>query len=323
MADFKLPDPRKTSGNVLGIGLLVGVGLLVYKLLLPFLLTIVWGTVSLAIGIGVAAVLLYILLSPTFWKRGRIILDSLGELCFKWFVEMNPFVILELQLTKTEEDIQDLRTQAEKLKGQEDKLSQSLEEEQHNLELAAEKIKLAKNRVTSNPNDYNAPLELESASNDWTNSKDFIDKVGPVKDNITKLVEFCDKAYTKAGYALKDAKNTLRKQRATYEAVTTGSNAMKKALRAFTGDPDMNKAGNMALEALKKDISNKVGVIRNSIQLTSQIMNERDLNDAAKVSLAVQKAEQINLDVSLQTSPELQRIPVPISAGNKYLQQLK
>lgn len=323
MAEFKLPDPKKTSGTVLGVGLLAGVGLLVWKFLLPVLLTIVWGTVNLAIGVVVAAVLLYILTNPKFWKRLKIILDTLGEILFKGFIEMNPFTIMELQVQKSMEDREDLREQAEKLKAQEDRLAQQLKEEDEALKLAAKKMEIVKQRIVNNPNDFQAPMELESASNDWTNSKDFIEKVAPIQKDISKLVEFADKAYIKSGYALKDAQNTIRKQRATYEAVTAGDKAMKKALRAFTGDPDMNKAAAIALEALRKDISAKVGAIKNSIQLTSQIMNERDLNDAAKVSLAVHKAEQLDLDTSFQTAPELNRIPVVATSGNKYLKQLK
>lgn len=321
MAEFKLPDPKRTSGKVLGLGLLIGGGLLLYKFLLPFLLSIVWGTVELAIGSVIAAVLLYILTNPTFWRRLRIILDTLGEILFRGFVEMNPFTIMELQLSKTEKDITDLQVQAEKLKAQEDHLNQELANEERALQLANEKINITKRRVNTNPEDVDASLELESATNDWSNSKDFIEKVGPVRDDISKLVVFVDKAYRKAGYALKDARNTVKQQRRTWEAVTAGSNAMKKALRAFSGDPEMNKAGAIALDALKKDISAKVGVIKNSIQLTSQLMNQRDLNDAAKVSLAVQQAEKIDLGKLEIKVPE--RIPVTQSSvGNKYLKQL-
>lgn len=332
MADFKLPDPKKGAGRVLGLGLLAGVGLMTYYFILPFLLTIVWGTIQLAVGIVVAAVLLYILMNPSFWKRLRIILDTLGEILFRGFVEMNPFTIMELQVNKSEDDREDLKKQTEKLKGQEDKLKTQLLEEEKIMKLAVEKIEICKKRVRSNPSDFEAPMELESATNEWNNSNDFIEKVSPIYHDITKLVSIVDRAYIKSGFALKDARNTIRKQRATYEAVTTGDKAMKRALRAFTGDPDMNKAGAIALEALKKDISNKVGAIKNSIQLTSQIMNERDLNDAAKVNLAVKKAEELDLDATFQvvssvlhSSPELSRIPEAskVSKNNKYLDQLK
>lgn len=313
MAEFKLPDPKKTYGKVTGMLLLGGFGLAFYYFLLPILLTIVWGTVQLVVGFVVLLFLLYILLNPTFWKRCKIILDALGEMIFSKFVEMNPFVIMELQIDKSDEDRKQLQIQCEKLKGQEAKLRQSLNEEKEALELAAKKIELLKPRIASNPSDFEAPMQLESATNDWSNSNDYITKVLPVHSDIVQLIIILDKAYVKSGYALKDARNTIKKQRATYEAVTTGDQAMKKALRAFTGDPELNKAGDIALEALKKDISNKVGAIKNSIKLTTEIMNERDLNDAAKISLAVQKAQQIDASFEVVSTtinnPEVVKLP--------------
>lgn len=329
MSEFKLPDPKKNAGRFLGICAAGGIGLAVYYYLLPFLNTIVWGSVELIIGCAILGVLGFILLNPTFWKRTRIILEALGELLFKWVIEMNPFAIMELQVSKAEKDREELKRQAEKLKAQEDKLRVSLEEEKEALQLAQEKIHTCKNRVAQHPQDYQAPLELESVTNDFNNSMSYIQNVTPIYQDVVKLVLFADKAYTKSEYALKDARNTIRKQRATYDAVTAGSSAMKKALRAFTGDPEINKAAATALEALKRDISNKVGVIKNSIQLTSQIMNERDLNDAAKVSLAVKKAEALSIDASFEVvtstlgNPNLQRIPETVYSKNKYLDQLK
>lgn len=326
MAQYTLPDPKKGAGKLLGLLILGGFGLLFYSFILPFLLTIVWGTVQLAIGAIVAGILLAIVTSKKFWVRTGIILEALGELLFRGFVEMNPFVIMEIQVDRAEKNREDLKIQIEKLKGQDDKLNQDLIAERKNIELSAEKMDLCKKRVAKNPNDYEAVLELESATNDWSNSKTFVESVTPVHSDIKSLVTILDKAYRKSEYSLKDARNTIRKQRATYEAVTTGSSAMKKALRAFTGDPEVNKAASMALEALKKDISNKIGTIKNSIELTSRLMNERDLNDAAKVSLALKQAEIIDADFEVLSSvpynKELERIPAQ-SRENRWLNTLK
>lgn len=325
MAEFKLPDPKNVSGKVLGMALLGVLGLVTYSYILPWLNTIVWGTVQLALGVFSAGVLGYILLSKKFWKRLGIILSALGELAFGWFIEMNPFAILEAQLSQSEDDREQLRKQCEKLKAQDDKLAGQLTDENQNMSLAAKKMTLCKEKLQIAPGDEEIGYQLEAASNDYTNSKDFIDKVSPISGDIKRLVSFADKAYRKSGYALSNARNTLSKQRATYEAVTTGSNAMKKALRAFTGDTEMNKAGTLALEKLRTDIAAKVGIIKNSIQLTSQIMNEKDLNDAAKVSLAADQVEKLNIDATFDYVAQLQELPgkVPVSQGNKWLNQLK
>jgi len=326
MAEFKLPDPKKTSGRVLGIGVLGALGLVVWYYLVPFLAAMAWNTVSLAVACVIVGILGTILLSPTFWKRMSMILQALGNILFGWFIEMNPFTILEMQLDKSEDDRQELFKQAGKLKAQEAKLKEQLDLENETMTLAAKKMEICKAQLRAKPQDENTGYELESASNDFTNSKDFIDKVGPIAGDITRLVTFADKAFRKSGYALKNAKSTVQKQRAAYEAVTAGSNATSKASRAFTGDPEMNKAADIALNKLKSDIAEKIGTIKNCIAETSSIMNERDLNDAAKVQLAADKIELLNIDQTFDYVSQVEmvgQIPTTVNQGNKWLDTLK
>lgn len=321
--EFKLPDPKKRAGNVLGVGLLAAAGLAGYYYLLPFLLTIVWGTAELIIGIVVTSILAYVVFSKKFWTRTKIILDTLGEILFKGFVEMNPFTILEMQVDRAEKDREDLKVQIDKLKGQEAKLIAQLKTEDENMKQAAKEMEICKKKLLSDPNNDEVAMLLETSTVNFSSSKGFIDDVKPIYNDILRLVTFADKAYRKSEFALKNARTTIQKQRAAYDAVTAGSSAMKKALRAFTGDPEMNKAGNIALERLRTDIANKIGTIKNSIQITSQIMNERDLRDAAKVARAADEVEKLNIDDKFEYSNTLTDSVIPMTqSGNKYVQLL-
>lgn len=309
----------------MGLGLLVGAGLLAWYYLVPFLVVMVWNTVSLAIGALVVGILGYILLSPKFWKRLNIILQALGSMLFGWFVEMNPFAILELHLDKSEKDREELFQQISRLQGQRVKLKQQLEAENETLKLSAKKVELCREKLARNPGDEQAGYDLESAAIDHNNSKDFIEKVGPIAGDIERLVTFAEKAHRKSGHALKNARSTVQKQRAAYEAVTAGSNAMSRALKAFTGDSDMNSAKELALRKLKTDIADKIGTIKNCIAETSRIMNERDLNDAAKVAMAADNIQQLNIDQKFDYVTVVEErgdIPVAV-AQNKWLDTLK
>lgn len=322
--EFKLPDPKKTSGKILGVAVLGAFGLAIYAWVLPWLIKIAWGTVELGIAAVAAFIVLSIVTSKKFWRRCSIILEGLGELLFGWAVNMNPWGILEAQLTNADEDRQELKKQCETLKAQDDKLTTQLADEGQAMALAARKMTLCRDRLAQNPNDEQIALDLEASSNDYTNSDDFIKNVSPIATDIRRLVSQCDKAYIKSGYALQNARNRLAKQRAAYEAVSVGSNAMKRALKAFTGDSELNKAADIALNKLKTDISQKIGVIKNSIQLTSRIMNERDLNDAAKVSLAAEQVEQLNIDQNLDFVAQIgdAGAKIPVVQSNKWLNQL-
>lgn len=324
MSEFKLPDPKKNSGRVLGLGLLAAGGLAVWHYLVPFLAAMAWNTVSLIVAVAIGAVLLMILMSPTFWKRMDIILQALGNLLFGWFVEMNPFNILETQLQESEKDRAKLLKQKERLQGQEASLAGQLEEQNRIMSTAAKKVELCRANMARNPGDEDLGFQLEAASNEFTNAKEFIDKVAPIKNDISRLVVFADKAHKKSGHALTNARNTLETQKAAYKAVTTGQSAMRSALRAFTGSPEMNNAADIALRKLKADIADKIGTIKTCIAETSKVMNERDLNDAAKVALAADNIEQLNLDQKFDYSSTLQdagQLQKPV--GNKWLNTLK
>jgi hypothetical protein len=320
MAEFKLPDPKGKAGNTLGIiaGLaLLGAG---YLYLLPFLLTIVWGTTELLIGTFCAVVLGYIFFSKKFWRRCKIILDTLGEILFRGFLEMNPFTILRLQVEEKERDIEQLKIQAEKLRGEETKLALELNNKKNIMLEAKEQIEIVQSKLKKYPNDEELQIQLETSANTFTNAKDYVDSVTPIYHGIAELGEFGNKAYRKSKALLANAKNTIEIRKQTYDAVTAGDNAMKKAWRAFTGDSEMNKSAEIALEKLRKDIGEKMGSIKQSIELTTRVMNEKDLRDAAKMSLAVKESKK--LDVQLDSIP-VGPIPVPVSLpasrGNKYL----
>lgn len=324
MENFNLPDPKKGAGKVVIAAMLAGVGLLGYYYLLPFLLTIVWGTVELAVGAIVAGIVGWVLFSKKFWKRLSIIGQALGEMLFSGFIEMNPFVILNLQLDKAEDDRRDLLKQSELLKSEESKLSSQLLDAQDKMRQAAKEMDICKDKMNRNPGDEDTSLQLESSSTDFINNKDFVDSVAPIVTDLQRLITFADKAYRKSGNALKNAKTTLSIQKSKFDAVTHGSNAMKKAMRAFTGDPEMNKAGDIALNKIRTDIAYKVGAIKSSLQVTSQIMNERDLKDAAKIALAADTADKLNIDQTFDYIPPVLPTAIPMSVqGNKYLDQIK
>jgi len=323
MSEFKLPDPKKTSGRVLGLGLLAVAGLTVWYYLVPFLAAMAWNTVSLIIAVVVGAIMLMIFTSKTFWRRMDIILQALGNLLFGAFVEMNPFNILETQLQNSEKDREKLFEQKKRLEGQEVGLAEQLDTQNRILTTAAKKVELCRANLAKNPTDEEIGFQLEAATNEYTNAQDFIQKVAPIRNDIARLIKFADKAYRKSGYALQNARSTLETQRAAYKAVTAGQNAMTRALKAFSGDPEMNNAADIALRKLKADIADKIGTIKTCIAETSRVMNERDLQDAAKVQLAADNIEKLNVDQKFDYVATLQDAGhIQNPTGNKWLQTL-
>jgi len=187
-------------------------------------------------------------------------------------------------------------------------------------------------RLAKNPDNFDSQLQLQTSSTNFSNAKDFIDQVKPLLNDITKLVDFTDKAYKKSGVELLNAKNTIKIRKATYDAVTTGSMAMKKAMGAFFGNSNLNNDADKALEVLRNDVAQKIGSIKSAISITNDVMNQNDLRDAAKVSLAAETALKFENDANFdypsatgtsQSSLKIDAGQISTSPDNKYLDFLK
>lgn len=329
-SNFEVPkgDAKKTWGTIMTFVILGGLLLLFYIYILPFLLSVVWGTVQLVIGIAVAIVLLMILTNAKFWRGIRYFSEAVAQGTLGWAIEMNPWNILNLQVEEAEKDRDQLRVHGEKLKAQETSLQLQLEENEKNLRQAQEEVKICQARLQKNPDDFDTQLALETSATNFNNAKDFIDGVKPVANDVKNLVIFADKAYRKSGVALLNSKNTIKIQKAKYDAVTTASATMGKAMKAFTGNTDLNSDADLAIQKIRQDVANKIGGIKSAIQITSQAMNAQDLKDAAKVSIAAQTATQLDVDNTFNYSDSLQTSAVKIEndkdgGKNKYLDYLK
>lgn len=305
---FEVPkwDAKKIWGIIMMMVVLGGLAVLFYIFILPFLLTMVWGTVQLVVGIALAIVLLMILTNPKFWRGMRYFSESIAQGTLGWAIEMNPWNILNLQVEEAEEDRDQLRIHGQKLKAQETSLQLQLEENEKNLRQAQEEVKICQARLQKNPDDFDTQLALETSSTNFNNSKDFIDAVKPVANDVKNLVVFADKAYRKSGVALMNSKNTIKIQKAKYDAVTTASATMGKAMKAFTGNTDLKSDADRAIEKIRQDVANKIGGIKSAIQITSQAMNAQDLKDAAKVSIAAQTATQLDVDKAFSYSDSIE-----------------
>lgn len=328
-SNFELPkgDPKKTWGTIMTLIILGGLALLFYIYILPFLLSVVWGTVQLVIGIAIAVVLLMILTNPKFWRGIRYFSEAIAQGTLGWAIEMNPWNILNLQVEEAEKDRDQLRIHGEKLKAQESSLKLQLEENEKNLRQSQEEVRICQVRLQKNPDDFDTQLALETSATNFNNAKDFIDSVKPVANDVCNLVSFADKAYRKSGVALLNSKNTIKIQKAKYDAVTTASATMGRAMKAFTGNTELNSDADVAINKIRQDVANKIGGIKSAIQITSQAMNAQDLKDAAKVSIAAQTATQLDVDRTFNYSDSVQSSAAGIEnvnmskdgGKNKYL----
>lgn len=325
MKEFNMPkwDAKSVSGKFIMLAILGALGLVAWAYIVPFLVSLVWNTLQLAVGLVVGGFVLATITNKKFWRGLKYFSEAIAQWTLGMAIEMNPFLILLNRVEKAEDDRKELFKQGEKLKAQQADLQQQVIDNENIARDSKYEIQVTNDRLRKNKDDFDTQLELETSTTNYTNATDFVNSVKPLYTDISSLVAFADKAYRKSGNALLNAKNTIRMQKAKYDAVTTGSNAMKKAMKAFTGDTDLNNDADKALDTLRKDISSKIGGIKQAIQVTSQLMNQQDLKDAGKVQQAIDNASNFNVDQTFSdTALPVGQLQIP-NQTNKFAEYLK
>lgn len=308
-------DKLNRTKAIIGVPLLAGAAYLFGTYVLPFLVKMVWDTVSLVIGGVVLFFLIAILTSPRFWRvmnyiYGLILKNTLG-----FITEFDPFIILETQLREKEKDREKLRLQSEKLKGKKQELGFKIQEQQEAMITNMDKAKIAREKR----NESAAIL----STNAVTRAKTYIDKITPIFNDLDKLITFSDKAYQLSGDAILNAKEDLKMQKDLYYSVTTGNSAISAAMKAFRGDAGMNEDAEFALEKLKENIGIQIGQIQSAINITNQFMDAAELEDAAKTARTMRMIEGFDTNSAFSYIPventEKQFLGnVSVTKGNKY-----
>lgn len=320
-------DIKKITGNVVGIAIIGALGLAAYTYLLPYLLKLAWDSVQLGIAIVIGAFLFYILTNAKTWRAFRYLSEAFSQMFLGWVIEMNPFNILEYKLKLAEDDAEELLKYNEQLKGKQSEIKEKIDRNDQEIKIAISQKDIVQRKLLTNPTDIAAKEGLEESLNTIAANTDYANGLKPAYNELVKLTEFTERAFRAANLQIKMSRKQLSKQRDLYETVTTASGAIAKAKRALAGDAGVNSDADMAIEMLRKDIGQKIGNIQTGIKITSEIMNSKDLENAAKLQTTLKQLEGVDLQEVPYSSTIASNAPAQMlissSGENPYLDFLK
>jgi hypothetical protein len=319
-------DIKKITGNVVGLAIIAALGLAAYTYLLPYLLKLAWDSVQLGIAIVIGAFLFYTLTNPKTWRAFRYLSEAFSQMFLGWVIEMNPFNILEYKLKLAEEDAEELLKYNEQLKGKQSEIKEKIDRNDQEIKVAISQKDIVQRKLLANPNDIIAKEGLEESLNTIAANTDYANGLKPAYNELVKLTEFTERAFRAANLQIKMSRKQLSKQRDLYETVTTASGAINKAKRALAGDSGVNSDADMAIEMLRKDIGQKIGNIQTGIKITSEIMNSKDLENAAKLQTTLKQLEGVDLQevpYSSTITTNTAQMQISSSGENPYLDFLK
>lgn len=287
-----LKDSRiwaKLSVKTILLGVL---GLAVYVKLLPFLITLVWGTTELIVGGSILAALLYVITSKGTWRRLGYFSDKVAKLLTIWLIEWDEFIIQENAIKEAKKKRQEIARHAETLFGQ-------VAEKDAELEIAERRKRDAKGAVEElQLQGLTAEdVELRSYANEFSRQQEFIETISPLREQIENLAKLCQKVYKETGEKIKDAEQELDVQKSRLKSLTAGEKAMRNALNIFAGEnPDVK----LAEAVVKQKIGEKIGSIRNTLDIINPIMNQGALKNTVRVKEALRQLNAVNADNTIQ-----------------------
>jgi hypothetical protein len=330
---FKIPNREglaKTSGGIFKLALIGAAGLAAYIWLLPFLLTIVWGSVELVAGLAILGILGWFFSKPKVWRAINYFTQFAAEKLLSIAIEMNPWAVMNNQLDKAEEDREDMHKKAIALMGQQAKIKDEMADYNNQMRSSQKQVDIVKKAIATETNpdklrELNRQWKIQSST--YVAAKDYIDSVQPTLNGINKTVDFLGNAYDESGDVIQIYRNKIKVEKAKWDAITTGSAAMASAQLAFEGRPQLNEDSLKAMNFIRTDMGNKLGAMKESLKIASRIMDGKDLADAAKIQEATESMDQFRLNNNFKYSDTIQdddmAVAGTIEPGNKFLKLLK
>ena len=281
-------EPKNLATTVVGLSLAAGLTYGFLTFVLPWLVTVTWNLINLAIGGAILGFLLMIITNKKFWRGLRYFSEFIANYTIGVAIELNPFNILQAKIDQGYSDRNTLYKQSARLKGKQSELVGKLNEKEKELQLNAQKVKILQSEKGN-------ARQIDLYANNVLRCREYIDNVTPIVGDLNKLIKFADMAYEESGIMLEDAKLDLIAKKDLYYSVTTGLSAVTSAMKAFKGDDELNRDAEKALAILKEKIGEKIGHIKSAIDVTSRFMDDRVLEDKAKSAQAIELINQIDL----------------------------
>ena len=329
---FKLPNRdalAKNSGKLLKLLLLGGIGVGVYILLLPFLLSLVVGSIEF---IGACIVLIFlgaIIVNPKFWRGLNYMTQFISEKFLGIWITLDPWLIMLNEIAVRASDREKSRDIINKLRGHQSVIADKVESREKDLELAADKIQVLQSKytkATTQDQKDDILLDIQTPTTAMNNAKSYIDGVKPMLKNMTDIIIFGDKEYKRSGIVLDNLRSTIETEKDKWETVSLGSVALNSAKSALIGRPELHEDSMKALEYVRKDMGDKLGQMVGDMQIASQFMNDADLTDAAKLKQAADTIGKLNSGTNFNYAESVEVRPdqditkgINVSSKNEYI----
>jgi hypothetical protein len=288
--------PEGKPGYLLMAGGIVA-GLYGLYLALPILTSIVWGTINLAIGVGILALFGYIVTNGTIQSLAKNIFQSFCRGLATLYTTIDPIGILKNQLDDMRKAKAQLDQTIQRFAGSDNNLKTSIQRKQDEIKGLGAKAQAAQRMASSVAgNDTTASLKREQIN---LQAQTAAEKAGLLMQAVQQLQALENQTsdmLTKFRHwsQVSDAKIERTAMRVEIFAeqrkmILDAKKTLGIGMRLLKGDPEQLKLVDGAIEFLQEDAARTLGEIEEFNRFSDKMLTDIDIDNAANAERARQQ----------------------------------
>lgn len=277
--------PGGTLGMIV-LGLMGAGGLYLLYKFLPFLSAIVWNTVNIAVGVGILALMFWLVtdkqirtvVSAAYFMLMRAITGAI--------IDIDPISIVMQKVLKMKKKIQEISVTMGTLNG-------LIREGETKLEDQKRQLKSTLLRVE----ELNRIGDRESAivsNNKAVRLEDAINRRMERLNDSKKWYEILSKLEKMAKLTVEDTENAVEMRREEYEEIKKQHKAFKSVMSIVNGDPDEMALFDQAMEKMSNEINDKVGEMEHVLNTAGGLISQFNADSSVNSRQAQELLDKYN-----------------------------
>lgn len=271
MGGDKISNWDKPGGT---LGMIVA-GLAITGILyfvLPILKTIIWNAVSISIGVGILAAILFLLTDKSCKRVISTAYFMIMRSITGFFIDIDPVAIVERRLRQMEKKIDEMGEKMGILKGFNIKTTEAIEDKKR--KLTTEKLRIETYRERGEED------AAAVSNNQLIRYNEQIINLTKRLENGNKMYEILSQLERKAKLTVEDTRNSVEAQKENYELAKQQYKVFSSVMSILNGDPDEMAQYQMAMDKMAKEVNDKVGEMSHVLDQTGGILMEFSIDNS-------------------------------------------
>jgi phage shock protein A len=262
--------PEGVTGLIFLIALIAG-GAFLASTFATAIMGFISTTIGIVVSLAVLGAILFAVLDPRTRALFGYMYKSVMRNVTGLFVNIDPIGILKNYIESLEGNLQDMRKQIGKLRGQIRHLKTLVETNETEINKQLKLAKIAKER--------DKKQQMILSSRRAARLRESNQKYGALLTKMDVLSRVLNKMHDNSEVLLEDTRDQVELRIVERKAIRASHGAMSSAMSVINGNPDQRAMFDAAMEGIAEDVANKVGEMERMMDLSNEFMSSVDLQN--------------------------------------------